>query len=190
MDLIKDLASINKAIKSIANRGAKLDTDIQLAGLSVLAHIDQHGNVEVASKLFDALPKGARRNALAQWLITFGKLRVLDSRDKADQPALKAGLHFGYHKDRNTDLTGAAEKPWHQFKQEKSVQAEFNVQDKALRFVVDAVKHGTNLDELLAAVQAAIASDKAKKAMQEAQPTLPADVAAARAAIGAEGMFA
>lgn len=190
MELIKDLAGINKAIKSIANRGAKLDTDIQLAGLSVLAHIDQHGNVEVASKLFDALPKGARRNALAEWMLAFGKLRVLNVKDKADQPALKAGLHFGHAKDKATDRAGAEAKPWHQFKQEKSVQAEFNVQDKALRFVVDAVKHGTNLDELLAAVQAAIASDKAKKAMQEAQPSVPADVAAARAAIGEGEVFA
>lgn len=184
MNIITDRASIVKAIASIATRGKKLDDSIQQTGLSVLAHIEEHGNVELASKLYDALPKGARRLALADWMLAFGKLRPLSAKNKDDQPALKAGLHFGFDREKQTDLEGAAAKAWHEFKQEKSVQAAYDVQDKALRMVLDAVKHGVSMEDMLAAVQAAYATDKAKEAAAKAMPTLPDAVKAASAAIG------
>lgn len=186
MTIITDRASIVKAIASIASRGKKLDDSIQQTGLSVLAHIEEHGNVELASKLYDALPKGARRLALAEWMLAHGKLRPLNPKAKDDQPALKAGLHFGYDRAKETNLEAAAAKPWHEFKQEKSVSDAFNVQDKALRMVLEAAKNGVTLEDMLAAVQAAYATEKAQKALQAAKPSLPDAVLQARAAVEAE----
>ncbi len=109
--LIEGTAAITKAIASIANRGKKLDNDIQLAGLSVLNHIQLHGDVTVANKLFDALPKGARRLALAEWFFAFGKLSA-----NTDKASVKEGVHFVHDKSKSTALAGATEMPWYQMR--------------------------------------------------------------------------
>lgn len=126
LKLIVGTAAIDKAIASVKNRGAKLDADIQLAGLSILAHIDQHGDTTLADRLFNAMPKGARRLALAEWFVTFGKVAALAQ--KTDAEAIGAGRVFGYAKDRTTDMEGAGAKPWHECRKEAAPAEVFDVQ--------------------------------------------------------------
>ncbi len=121
-----DKAGIEKLIKSIKSRGAMLDKDIQLTGESVLAHIAQHKEVSLFKQLYDALPKGSRSNALVAWALAFGQIEVnLDKETKKAQP-------FLFAKGKVTDLTGAGEKPWFDFKKPKDPADEFN---PALAFV-------------------------------------------------------
>ncbi len=118
--LIVGAADITKAIESIQRRGEKLDADIQHAGLSILSHIDQHGDVTLLCRLFAAMPKGSRRNALAEWAFAFGKVKPnLDSGSSKELP-------FLYDKEGTTNLEAAAEKPWYTFKPEKPVSEEFD----------------------------------------------------------------
>jgi hypothetical protein len=120
IQIISGAAAINKAIDSISNRGKRLDHDIQVAGLSCLAHIEQHGDVTLFNRLFHALPKGARRNALAAWGCAFGKLQL--NHDKAT----KGEKPFLFNRDANTDMAGAEEQQWYTFKPEKAPSEEFD----------------------------------------------------------------
>lgn len=126
--LIVGTAAIDKAIASIKNRGAKLDNDIQLAGLSVLAHTAEHGDTGVMDRLVNAMPKSARKLALVEWMLAYGCARKLDPKDKAEAERIKAGGVFKFDKERKLDLVGAEEKKWHEFKPEAAVSTAFDAQ--------------------------------------------------------------
>lgn len=128
LKLIVGTANIDKAIASIANRGKKLDGDIQLAAVSILDHVEQHGDVTLADRLLAAMPKGARKLALVEFLLAFGKLRVLDKANKDDAVRIAAGATFAHDKTKQTNIEGASEKPWYEFKQEKAAIEAFDVQ--------------------------------------------------------------
>lgn len=150
LKLIEGAALIDKAIASIKNRGAKLDQDIQIAGLSVLAHVQAHGDVTLADRLYNAMPNGSRRNALASWMLAFGKVRKLDKANASDAEALKAGRVFGYNKEANTDMQGAQDKPWHEFKHvDGSIDEAFDVKAAVhhlLKRIQNAQKKGVHIE--------------------------------------------
>lgn len=126
LELLVGTSAINKAIASIKNRGAKLDNDIQLVGLSVLAHTAEHGDTSVMDALVNAMPKSARKLALVEWMLAYGRAEKLDP--KLDAEAIKAGRVFKYNKERKLDLVGATENKWWEFKPEASVQTAFDAQ--------------------------------------------------------------
>ena|SRR5690625_4561164 len=155
MKLITDIKALNTAIDSIARRGKKLDEDIQLAGLSCLNHIDQHGDVTVLCRLFNAMPRGSRRNALAAWAAAHGKVQVnVDSKTNKEKP-------FLFDRTRGTQLEAAAESPWWDFKPERPLEEEFDF-EAALAALFNrarkakeqgiTIKGQDKLDKLLATV--------------------------------------
>lgn len=114
-------AQINRAIDAIQVRGKELDEAIQMTGLSILHHIETCGDYTIFKRLFDAMPKGARKNALVEWACMFGKVQVnTDKKSAKDMP-------FVYNKFATTDLVAAAAQPWYTFKQEKPPVEEFNL---------------------------------------------------------------
>lgn len=126
--LIVGNALIAKAIASIANRGAKLDADIQLAGVSVLAHIEQHGDITLLNQLYQALAKGARKNAFAEWAMACGKVVLNEGPNRKDVP-------FLYSKDKATMLDLAWEKPWFEYKPEPDLITVFDVQAAVAKII-------------------------------------------------------
>lgn len=124
MELMKNAADINKAITSIAGRGAKLDKDIQHVGLSVMQHAAEHGDSTLADKLVQAMPKGGRKLALVEWMLAYSPIVVLDK--VQDKDAIAAGRVFKLDRTKKLDLVGAAEKPWHEFRKEAAVQDAFD----------------------------------------------------------------
>lgn len=69
---ISDSAELSKLIKSIGERGKKLDKDIHQAAISALAHGFEHGSTAHAETLRVALPKVSRRKALELYFIELG----------------------------------------------------------------------------------------------------------------------
>ena len=126
MQIIKNAAEINKAIASIANRGAKLDGDIHKAGVSVLAHATECGDPSLADKLVNAMPKGSRKLALVEWMLAHGQIAKLDP--KEDLKAVAAGRVFKLDRTRTLDLEGAIKDSWVAFKKEASVHTAFDAQ--------------------------------------------------------------
>lgn len=123
--LYKGAAEINRAIDSIKNRGAKLDASIQLAGLSVLAHASEHGDTTCADRLVLAMPKGARKLALVEWMLAFGQLAKIDP--TVDSKEWR-GRMFKLDRTRTLDLKAAEAKQWHKFKPEAAVRTAFDAQ--------------------------------------------------------------
>ena len=130
-------AEIEKAITSVANRGKKLDADIQLAGLNILAHVDVHGDVSLVNKLYHALPKGSRRNALVEWFLMFGKVAV-----NADKATAKE-FPLVFRKDGKTDTNAAMATPWYDCRPEPSVQEAFDF-NKNLTSLINHIKRATD----------------------------------------------
>ena len=126
--LIVGTAAIDKAIAAIKNHGAKLDNAIQRAGLSVLAHTAEHGDTGVMDRLVNAMPKSARKLALVEWMLAYGRARKLNPKDKDEAQAIKEGRVFKFDKERKLDLEGAQEKKWHEFKPEAAVATAFDAQ--------------------------------------------------------------
>lgn len=142
---------IDDAIANIASRGKKLDDFIQQTALSIILHIDNHGDISKANMLFNAMPKGSRRNALAEWFIRFGKLKVSKAEDKKVNP-------FAFNKKAETNFEEAAALPWFKCRPEKAVDQVFDIQVKLIQLLNQAKKaqeagreikaHGIDLGEL------------------------------------------
>lgn len=126
--LLVGATTIDKAIVSIEKRSKGIVSDIQTAALSILAHIEEHGDVTLADKLYKALGAGSRRASLAMWFVAFGKLRILDKEVPDDANAIKGGRVFGYDKTRRTSMDEAAKKMWHDMQKEEDLNKVFDVQ--------------------------------------------------------------
>lgn len=135
MEMIVGTKAIDAEILKIKKAGERLDTKIQVVGLSVLQHIDDHGDVTLADRLYKALPNGARRNALVQWMLAYGKVRVLQKADAADAEKIADGSVFGYAKDKTTDISGAESVWWHSFMPERAPSEVFDAQAAATRLL-------------------------------------------------------
>ena len=147
MKLMTNKAAIIKAIASISGRGAKLDKDIWVAAVSAMAHHNEHGDVTIINDLVSAMPKGARVNALRDYILAHGKVSF-DDKAKA----------FVHAKEGSFDLEGALAISWVEFKPE----AEYKPFD-ALKLVTalakriaaaDADKGDVCSDEQAAAIMA------------------------------------
>ena len=64
---ILNKTQVEALIKSISGRAGKLDKDVQLACVSIHAHIAEHGDHTLATRLVAALSAGQRRNTLIAW---------------------------------------------------------------------------------------------------------------------------
>lgn len=155
--LIVGTSDINTAIAAIQKAGKKLDGMIQVAGMSVLAHIEQHSDITLFEGLWAAMPQGARKNALAEWAFKFGKLEAnLDKNTAAIKP-------FLYSREKKTNLQGAEAEPWFKFKPEPKVADcfDFTKMIGMLMAKADkAAKDGTPVagEAQLKAVRAALAA--------------------------------
>lgn len=119
LTLITGTAELNKAIDSIISRGKKLDDSIQLLGLSLLAHTQEHGDITLMNRLLVSFPKGSRRNAFAEWALKFGKYSLNTGADKKDVP-------FHFDRERTTDMVGAEGIQWTEFKPEQDLDKVFD----------------------------------------------------------------
>lgn len=112
-------ADLNKAIDSVINRGKKLDDSIQLLGLSLMKHTDDHGDITLMNRMLVSFPKGSRRNAFAEWALKFGKYSLNTGADKKEVP-------FLFDRDRKTELKLAEEIMWTEFKPEQDLDKVFD----------------------------------------------------------------
>jgi hypothetical protein len=114
--------AILEAVGVIAVKGKELDQLVQVAGMSVLNHIELHGDITLFEALWAGMAKGSRKKALGDWAVKYGKLVMhLDEKGKimADKP-------FLYNKLGNTNLLGAEAEPWYNCAPEKLEDTELD----------------------------------------------------------------
>lgn len=121
-NLIVGTAAIKTAIATVQASGKRLDDLIQTVGLSVLNHVELHGDVTVVNALYLSMPKGSRCKALAEWLLAHGKLGK-----NSDKKAAKLAP-FSYDKTKATKLDQATQAPWFTFAPEPAVADMFDFQ--------------------------------------------------------------
>lgn len=109
--IIEGASAIDAAIKSIANRGKKLDRDIQQAAISAMAHHSKHGDVTLVNRLVDAMPKGSRVNALRDFILNHGAVSY-------DEESKK----FVHAKGKEARIEAAQGIMWTEFKPEPEYQ--------------------------------------------------------------------
>ncbi|ANH51111.1 hypothetical protein FDH02_gp35 [Pseudomonas phage VSW-3] len=162
--LIVGTEALRKEFTSIAAAGKKLDGRIQVAGLSVMSHIDTHGDVTVATalvnELFGALSKGHRKAAMVEWLVKYGKVKLnTDEATKKAQP-------FLFDKSAKTNLQGACDEPWFDCKPEK-LDEDFDFNKLLLALLSKAAKKNATDPtkvigaDMLAKVQALVEAEPA-----------------------------
>ena len=107
IDIIKDAATLTKAIKAIKAADTKLDTMIHQAAASCLYQVAEHGNTTPINSLVESLSKRNRINALLAWAEHYGAVRF-DEKTKT----------LKFVKDKETDLDAAIAQPFWLFKPE------------------------------------------------------------------------
>lgn len=120
MKLFQGVAAINKEIDSIKKAGAKLDARIHVAGVSAIAHVAEHGDIGPINRLYLALPKGARKSAMAAWLMKFAPVVPNDAANAKDAP-------WAFKRGKDANVAQAIETPWYDFKPEPEVVEMFDL---------------------------------------------------------------
>lgn len=176
-------AAVSAAITSIKSRGAKLDNDIHSAALACLFHADKHGDITLMNKLLLALPNSARRNALAQWAVHFGKFMPNEDKKSMETAPL------AFDKASSTDIEGATAKPFWDFKNVKEGTTEWDFGNYVDSVMKTLARHATTspeakmmFDSIQAARQAILAKPPAAPAEKVEVPTFVPGVTAERRA--------
>jgi hypothetical protein len=115
MQLITGKAKIVAAIKRVAATGKKWEEDVQILAMSTMTHSVKHREVSLMNSLVDALPNGARTNALKAYFDKFSCATYVEA-------AGKVPGHFAFDKDKKANLKGASETTWATFKPETPYQ--------------------------------------------------------------------
>jgi len=119
---LETVKQIGNRIASIAKRGKKLDLDIHFCAVQCLLHAEDNGDMTLATRLVDAMPKSGRRKALVAWFRGFGPFNYSEDN--------------GFSKDKTADahkfnVEEANENPFYDFTHELAV-TEFTL-EAALR---------------------------------------------------------
>lgn len=148
-----DKDKLDALIKSIATRGAKLDADIQAAGVSAIAHHAQHGDVVFINRLYNAMPRGARKSAMTSWMLTHAGVA-------ANTDANKKELPFVHTKDKTSNPEAASKDNWSEHKPDADPDKVFDLQ-VALKMVLDKAKKAKTLEhgELVGQLEAMLSGD-------------------------------
>lgn len=160
----ESVEALKKEIDKIKKDGSSLDSRIQRASVGVLSHFAEHKDTGLINRLYDALPKGARKAAWVSWILAYAA--VVANTDKAT----KEEKPFLYAKDKTTNVEGGAADPWYNHKPEKAPDEVFDLQKAVKAILAKAgrakeLKNG-NADALkaLAAIVGIPASDVPAKA--------------------------
>lgn len=169
MKTIKGAANIDKAIKSIATRGAKFEKDIHIAAVSCLEHFKDHGDITLLTKLYKALPKGVKASRFIDWADAFsGCTWDKEAEDKGN------GGKGVFKKDsaKTINLDKAMEIAPLSYAAEKSESAAFDLHKKAAALVKAAMSEKYSDEEIIAAIRAAALEYRVKNRPSEAVITM------------------
>lgn len=127
--MAKEMKLIDKEIAAIGVAGKKLDDRIQACAVDVLEHFAEFKDTGLVNRLYIALSKGARKSAMASWLMAYAAVVA------NDHPGTKLTQPFVYSKTKTTDPVKAAADPWYDHKPDAAPDEIFDLQ-KAVKMVL------------------------------------------------------
>lgn len=131
-----DINALNKEIGEIKVAGAKLDARIQEAGVAVAIHFAQHKDTGLVNRLYLALPRGARKTAMASWLLAHFAVVANEGKNKVEMP-------FLFAKDKATNWEAAEADMWYDHKPEPTPDTVFDLQKMVRALILKASKADT-----------------------------------------------
>jgi hypothetical protein len=133
-----ETAAITKQITSLAGRGKAWQEDVQICALNVLGHLDKHGDITLVNRLVDAMPAGARVNALRSWFeLSTSKVQYNEETKQFDF----------VKKQDPVDMEGAAAINWYDCKPEPEFRPfDLNAQIQALIKKAQKAQSSDNAD--------------------------------------------
>lgn len=149
VEIISDLAKLNKLIVSIKVAGAKLDAMTHQAAISAVAHFSVHWDDGAINRLYRALAKGHRHEAMTEWLLSFGGVVAnKDDMTKEIRPFVKDRGEEG-RPPKAPDVASGMATPWYDMKKSKSPDEVFDVlvlvQKLLKKAAANAKKDGTKM---------------------------------------------
>lgn len=139
--LLVGTAVIEKELGSIKVAAAKLDTRLQVVGMSILAHINEHHNITLFNSLLDSMGKGHRKAAMVDWALKFGQV----SQNKGADGKLDKDMPYKWDKSKVTDLVAAEEMPWYDCKPDKLDEV-LDIQKMIAAIIRKATKEGAQIE--------------------------------------------
>jgi hypothetical protein len=82
---LKQSKQIETQIKTVKTNGTKIDALIHETAVQCLAHAEAHGDVRLATRLIEAMPKSGRAEALKFWFSEFGPLVWVSQKETGKQ---------------------------------------------------------------------------------------------------------
>lgn len=120
------VADLNKEIASISKVGAKLNIRIQVAALNAIFYSIQHGDVDVARRLYLAMNAGQRRNSLVAFLEKHGKIQWNSELKQLD---------FKKRDDLAVESIDTIAEQWHEAMKEPTIKSTYDFDDDAAKFI-------------------------------------------------------
>lgn len=167
-----ELKKLNSAIAALSKANAKVADTIQTLGLACLEHADKHGDIMPLNRLYAALRR-TQYQSFAEWAMAFGKVK------KNLDPKTRETMPLAFDSGKQTDLTGATEKRWEAFGDDKGAATAkaFDFQAAMMALLKKAAKEGIDHEILVKAAD--VAGIKADK--------VPATVKTAKAVVADAG---
>jgi hypothetical protein len=125
---LKPTAILTKEIASIGRAGVKLTRMIQDAAVNAIGYSLVHGDITIGQRLFEACPKGVRRNSLVAYLEKFGAFQW-DAKSKSLRHR-KTEIEFTEQYEQ--DLMNTA---WDDAKPEPEIVSVYDVQKEFDKFI-------------------------------------------------------
>lgn len=147
---------LNAKIDALGKVNAKVEATIQELGVACLQHLDAHNDTMPLNRLFGVLRR-TQHQAFMEWALAFGKVRKQTDLAKVETQA------FAFDKSKETDITGAEERPWFMFGDDKAeaVKKAFDFQAAVRSLIRKAAAAGYDHRKLVdVAAIAGIPADK------------------------------
>ena len=101
--------------------------------VQALMHLEAHKDVATLNRFIVGMPKGYKRNAMAEWFLAFGCVRVNTDKGTAQLSPLS------YDKTKQCLIEDAMAKPWHEFQPSKPIDTVFDLQ-RAVHMLLQRAK--------------------------------------------------
>lgn len=125
-------AELVKAIDANHKSVSKAYEVYQVLGTQALMLFSKANDIGPVNRLLAGMPLGSNRNAMGQWLLTYGALKVSTEANRKEAP-------LAYDKSKKTDAEAAWADHWTGFAPQKPIEEEFDLQ-KALHGALTRAK--------------------------------------------------
>lgn len=123
--LLTSASDIAKKIDTVATSGKTFQNAVQLAAVSIVAHMAQHRDKTLLSSLYDAMPNGSRRKTLVDW-VNANVVAVECSYSKGELAIELANVNSPEWQAFTAEIDAVVEnmhaEPWHGYAKEKGEQ--------------------------------------------------------------------